>query len=45
MKPEFAALARHRMAQAVAGPALKGGELAEVSPTGELAALAELLVD
>ena len=34
MKPELAALARHRMAQAAAGPALKGGELVEVSPTG-----------
>jgi putative DNA methylase len=29
-------------AQALAGPALKGGELADVSPTGELAALAKL---
>jgi putative DNA methylase len=30
------------VAQALAGPALKGGELAEVSPTGEQAALAKL---
>jgi putative DNA methylase len=30
------------VAQALAGPALKGGELADVSPTGELAALAKL---
>jgi putative DNA methylase len=30
------------VAQALAGPALKGGELAEVSPTGELGALAKL---
>jgi hypothetical protein len=30
------------VAQALAGPALKGGELADVSPTGELAALARL---
>jgi putative DNA methylase len=29
-------------AQALAGPALKGGELADVSPTGEMAALAKL---
>lgn len=30
------------VAQALAGPALKGGELEEVSPSGELAALAKL---
>jgi len=30
------------VAQALAGPALKGGQVADVSPTGELAALAEL---
>jgi putative DNA methylase len=30
------------VAQALAGPALKGGELADVSPTAELAALAKL---
>jgi putative DNA methylase len=30
------------VAQALAGPALKGGELANVSPTGELSALAKL---
>jgi putative DNA methylase len=30
------------VAQALAGPALKGGELADISPTGELAALAKL---
>ena len=30
------------VAQALAGPALKGGELADVSPTGELGALAKL---
>jgi putative DNA methylase len=30
------------VAQALAGPALKGSELADVSPTGELAALAKL---
>jgi len=30
------------VAQALAGPALKGGELADVSPTGELSALAKL---
>ncbi|OWK40230.1 hypothetical protein [Fimbriiglobus ruber] len=30
------------MSQALAGPALKGGELAVVSPTGEMAALAKL---
>ena len=30
------------VAQALAGPALKGGELADVSPTGEFAALAKL---
>ena len=30
------------VAQALAGPALKGGELADVSPTGELAALTKL---
>jgi putative DNA methylase len=30
------------VAQALAGPALKGGELGDISPTGELAALAKL---
>ena len=30
------------VAQALAGPALKGGELADVSPSGEMAALAKL---
>jgi putative DNA methylase len=30
------------VAQALAGPALKGGEMGDVSPTGELAALAKL---
>jgi putative DNA methylase len=30
------------VAQALAGPALKGGELDDISPTGELAALAKL---
>ena len=30
------------IAQALAGPALKGGELRDVSPTGELAALARI---
>jgi hypothetical protein len=30
------------VAQALAGPALKGGELADVSPTAELSALARL---
>jgi putative DNA methylase len=30
------------VAQALAGPALKGGEMADVSPTGEMAALAKL---
>lgn len=30
------------VAQALAGPVLKGGELADLSPTGELAALAKL---
>jgi putative DNA methylase len=30
------------VAQALGGPALKGGELADVSPTGEMAALAKL---
>jgi putative DNA methylase len=30
------------VAQALAGPALKGGELGGFSPTGELAALAKL---
>jgi hypothetical protein len=30
------------VAQALAGPALKGGELGDVSPTGEMAALAKL---
>jgi putative DNA methylase len=30
------------VAQALAGPALKGGELGEISPTGELSALSEI---
>jgi putative DNA methylase len=30
------------VAQALAGPALKGGEMADVSPTAEMAALAKL---
>lgn len=30
------------VAQALGGPALKGGELSDVSPSGELAALAKL---
>ena len=30
------------VAQALAGPALKGGEMADISPTGEMAALAKL---
>ena len=30
------------VAQALAGPALKGGEMADVSPTSELAALSKL---
>ena len=30
------------MAQALAGPALKGGKMADVSPTAEMAALAKL---
>lgn len=30
------------VAQALAGPALKGGELGDISPTGEMAALAKL---
>ncbi len=30
------------VAQALAGPALKGGELSDVSPTAELSALAKL---
>jgi putative DNA methylase len=30
------------VAQALAGPALKGGEMGDISPTGELAALAKL---
>jgi len=30
------------VAQALAGPALKGGEMGEISPTGEMAALAKL---
>jgi putative DNA methylase len=30
------------LAQALAGPALRGGELGDISPTGELAALAKL---
>jgi putative DNA methylase len=33
------------VAQALAGPALKGGELANVSPSAELAALAKLTVN
>lgn len=33
------------VAQALAGPALKGGELADVSPTAELSALAKLLAN
>jgi putative DNA methylase len=33
------------VAQALAGPALRGGELADVSPTGELAALTKLLAN
>jgi putative DNA methylase len=33
------------VAQALTGPALKGGELDEVSPTGELAALAKLVAN
>ena len=30
------------VAQALAGPALKGGEMADISPNGEMAALAKL---
>ena len=30
------------VAQALAGPALKGGELNDISPVGEMAALAKL---
>jgi putative DNA methylase len=30
------------LAQALAGPALRGGELGDISPTGELSALAKL---
>ena len=30
------------VAQALAGPALKGGEMGDISPTGEMAALAKL---
>jgi putative DNA methylase len=30
------------VAQALAGPALKGGEMAGISPTGEMASLAKL---
>ena len=30
------------VAQALAGPALKGGEMADISPTAEMAALAKL---
>ena len=30
------------VAQALAGPVLKGGEMADISPTGEMAALAKL---
>jgi len=30
------------VAQALAGPALKGGDMGDVSPTGELAALAKM---
>ena len=33
------------IAQALAGPALKGGELADVSPTGEQSALGKLLAN
>jgi hypothetical protein len=33
------------VAQALAGPALKGGELGDVSPTAELAALGKLLAN
>jgi putative DNA methylase len=33
------------VAQALAGPALKGGELADVSPTAELSALAKLMAN
>jgi putative DNA methylase len=33
------------VAQALAGPALKGGELDDISPTGELAALAKLMAN
>ena len=33
------------VAQALAGPALKGGELADVSPTAEQAALGKLLAN
>ena len=33
------------VAQALAGPALKGGELGDISPTGELAALAKLMAN
>lgn len=33
------------VAQALAGPALKGGELPDVSPTGELAALTKLMAN
>ena len=33
------------VAQAIAGPALKGGELADVSPTAEQSALGKLLAN
>jgi hypothetical protein len=33
------------VAQALAGPALKGGELADVSPTAEQSALGKLLAN
>jgi putative DNA methylase len=33
------------VAQALAGPALKGGELADVSPTAELSALGQLMAN
>jgi putative DNA methylase len=33
------------VAQALAGPALKGGNLSDISPTGELSALAKLMAN
>ena len=33
------------VAQALAGPALKGGELGDISPTAELSALAKLMAN